>query len=143
MEVLGVTPDARRVTAVRALNGWPATGRRPPLALAPVSSLRDSGLQSAAAKGRAQYFPYTDGGVNMNASAVGSIAFGGYDAGLALDEGQRAAWIAGAGRDALGSRGRYVISKRSGSDHGLPVASSASNRTIVPVSWSPASVKRR
>ena len=35
-------------------------------------------LQAAAAHGRPKYFPYTDGGVNMNEAAVGDIAFGRY-----------------------------------------------------------------
>jgi hypothetical protein len=36
------------------------------------------GLERAAAQGRPRYFPYTDGGVNMNAAATDSIAFGRY-----------------------------------------------------------------
>ena len=35
-------------------------------------------LQSAAAHARPKYFPYTDGGVNMNEAAVANIAFGRY-----------------------------------------------------------------
>jgi hypothetical protein len=36
------------------------------------------GLQSVAATGRPQYFPFTDGGVNMNAAPAGQVAFGAY-----------------------------------------------------------------
>lgn len=36
------------------------------------------GLQRAAAQGRARYFPYTDGGVDMNEATTDSIAFGAY-----------------------------------------------------------------
>ena len=34
------------------------------------------GLQGAATRGRPQYFPYTDGAVNMNVAAAGQVAFG-------------------------------------------------------------------
>lgn len=36
------------------------------------------GLKSTAAHGQPQYFPYTDGGVNMNAATVESVGFGPY-----------------------------------------------------------------
>ncbi|HWZ62640.1 MAG TPA: hypothetical protein VNX02_06435 [Steroidobacteraceae bacterium] len=36
------------------------------------------GLQRAASQGRARYFPYTDGGVDMNEATTDSVAFGAY-----------------------------------------------------------------
>ena len=36
------------------------------------------GLERAARQTKAQYFPYTDGGVNMNEAAADSVAFGSY-----------------------------------------------------------------
>ncbi|HBZ71149.1 MAG TPA: hypothetical protein DEP35_16020, partial [Deltaproteobacteria bacterium] len=36
------------------------------------------GLQRAAGRGRPRYFPYTDGGVNMNEASAETIAFGAY-----------------------------------------------------------------
>ena len=42
------------------------------------SAISNLGLQTVAATGRTHYFPYTDGGVNMNEAAAESIAFGRY-----------------------------------------------------------------
>lgn len=36
------------------------------------------GLQQTASQGRARYFPYTDGGVDMNEATTDSVAFGAY-----------------------------------------------------------------
>jgi hypothetical protein len=36
------------------------------------------GLQRAAGQGRSRYFPYTDGGVNMNEATAETVAFGAY-----------------------------------------------------------------
>jgi len=41
-------------------------------------AIENLGLRSAAARGRPKYFPYTDGGVNMNQAAVRSLSFGSY-----------------------------------------------------------------
>lgn len=41
-------------------------------------AIEDLGLQSVAARGRPKYFPYTDGGVNMNQAAVRSLSFRSY-----------------------------------------------------------------
>jgi hypothetical protein len=35
-------------------------------------------LEGAAARGQVKYFPYTDGGVNMNEAAAGNVTFGSY-----------------------------------------------------------------
>ena len=42
-------------------------------------AIPELGLEGAAAHGRVKYFPYTDGGVNMNEATVGSVAFGRYE----------------------------------------------------------------
>ena len=41
-------------------------------------AIGELGLKGAAAHARPKYFPYTDGGVNMNEAAVASVAFGPY-----------------------------------------------------------------
>jgi len=41
-------------------------------------AIAELGLEGAAAHGQVKYFPYTDGGVNMNEAAVESVAFGPY-----------------------------------------------------------------
>ena len=43
-----------------------------------TDAMEELGLQLAAGGGKPKYFPYTDGGVNMNESTADSIAFGGY-----------------------------------------------------------------
>jgi hypothetical protein len=41
-------------------------------------AIPELGLESASAHDRVRYFPYTDGGVNMNEATVGGVAFGSY-----------------------------------------------------------------
>jgi hypothetical protein len=43
-----------------------------------TEAIRSLGLERTAWQGKPQYFPYTDGGVNMNATTVESVAFGAY-----------------------------------------------------------------
>jgi len=43
-----------------------------------TQALGQLGLQPAAGSGRARYFPYTDGGVNMNEGTAETVAFGSY-----------------------------------------------------------------
>ena len=42
------------------------------------SAIEGLGLARAAARGRPRFFPYTDGGINMNAASVECLAFGSY-----------------------------------------------------------------
>ena len=41
-------------------------------------AISELGLEGAAVHSQVKYFPYTDGGVNMNEATVGSVAFGSY-----------------------------------------------------------------
>jgi hypothetical protein len=43
-----------------------------------TQAIAELGLQGAAARARPRYFPYTDGGVNMNEATTDSVAFGAY-----------------------------------------------------------------
>lgn len=43
-----------------------------------TEAIRGLGLERTALQGKPQYFPYTDGGVNMNEAPVESVAFGSY-----------------------------------------------------------------